>query len=401
MDTELSIQQVAQQTGLSIDTLRYYERIGLIEPVNRASSGHRRYRQKDLDWIGLLINLRETSMPIAQMIHFAQLHHQGPITATERLLILEQHQSSLEQQIQKLEQHSTVLQQKIARKKAHLAQQNTASHSAHASGLSDAETHVTSINEEKRSLSMEKNEGQVALISGASSGIGEATAWALAMRGIRVVVTARRANRLDALVKRIGQAGGQALALVADVTDEQQVQAMVRHAQEQWGQLDILVNNAGVMLLGPIAGADTEDWRRMISTNVLGLLYATHAVLPIMKAQGSGHIVNISSVAGRIARAGSGVYNVTKWGVGAFSEALRQECFQDHIRVTVIEPGMVETDLASHITNASAREGVLRRMQEITPLQSEDIANAIVYAVTQPAHVNVNEILIRPTEQDR
>jgi NADP-dependent 3-hydroxy acid dehydrogenase YdfG len=247
---------------------------------------------------------------------------------------------------------------------------------------------------------MENSEGPVALISGASSGIGEATAWALAAHGMRVVVAARRADRLEALVERIHQAGGQALALVTDITDELQVQAMVRRAQEHWGQLDILVNNAGLMLLGPIAGADTEDWRRMISTNLLGLLYATHAALPIMQAQGSGHIVNISSTAGRTARAGSGVYNATKWGVGALSEALRQECVSDHIRVTAIEPGMVETELASHITNASAREASLRRKRDITPLRSEDIANAIVYAVTQPPHVSVNEILVRPTEQE-
>ena len=248
---------------------------------------------------------------------------------------------------------------------------------------------------------MERNEGQVALVTGASSGIGEATARVLAGRGMRVAVAARRTDQLEALVERIGQEGGEAIALGVDVTDEQQVQAMVRRTRHQWGRLDILVNSAGLMLLGPIAGADTEDWRRMISTNVLGLLYATHAVLPIMKAQKSGHIVNISSLAGRIARAGSGVYNATKWGVGAFSEALRQECVGDHIRVTVIEPGVVETDLASHITNSAAREIALRRIQEITPLQREDIANAIVYAVTQPSHVNVNEILLRPTEQER
>lgn len=248
---------------------------------------------------------------------------------------------------------------------------------------------------------MERIEGRVALVTGASSGIGEATAWALAARGIRVAIAARRTDRLEALVERIGQAGGEAIALKADVTDEQQVLALVRRAQQQWGRLDILVNSAGLMLLGPIAGADMEDWRRMISTNLLGLLYATHAVLPAMKAQRSGHIVNISSVAGRIARAGSGVYNATKWGVGAFSEALRQECFQEHIRVTVIEPGVVDTDLASHITQPAARETALRRIQEIAPLQSEDIANAIVYAVTQPPHVNVNEILLRPTEQER
>lgn len=246
---------------------------------------------------------------------------------------------------------------------------------------------------------MEMNEGRVALVTGASSGIGEATAWALAKHGIRVVVAARRTDRLDALVERIGQAGGQAMALVADVTDEEQVQTMVDRIQERWGRLDILVNNAGVMLLGPIAEADTEDWRRMIQTNMLGLLYATHAVLPVMKAQKSGHIINISSVAGRIARAGSGVYNLTKWGVGAFSESLRQECVPDHIRVTVIEPGMVNTELTTHITHSAAKAAARQRLQDIEPLQSEDIANAIVYAVTQPEHVNVNEILIRPTSQ--
>lgn len=248
---------------------------------------------------------------------------------------------------------------------------------------------------------MERHEERVALVTGASSGIGEATAWVFAEHGMRVAVAARRTDRLEALVERIGQQGGEAMALTMDVTDEQQVQAMVRRTQHHWGRLDILVNSAGLMLLGPIAGAETEDWRRMISTNLLGLLYATHAVLPLMKAQKSGHIVNISSLAGRIARAGSGVYNATKWGVGAFSEALRQECVQDHIRVTVIEPGVVETDLASHITNPAAREIALRRIQDITPLQREDIANAIVYAVTQPSHVNVNEILLRPAEQER
>jgi NADP-dependent 3-hydroxy acid dehydrogenase YdfG len=248
---------------------------------------------------------------------------------------------------------------------------------------------------------MERNQDKVALITGASSGIGEATALALAAHGIRVAVAARRADRIEALAERIRAAGGQAVAAMADVTDEQQARAMVSHAHEQWGRLDILVNNAGLMLLGPIAEADTEDWRRMINTNLLGLLYTTHAALPIMKAQQRGHIVNISSVAGRVARAGSGVYNATKWGVGAFSEALRQECIPDHIRVTVIEPGMVDTELASHITHAAAKEGVRQRMQAITPLRSEDIANAILYAVTQPAHVDVNEMLIRPTEQDR
>src|SRR5262249_46281503 len=156
------------------------------------------------------------------------------------------------------------------------------------------------------------------------------------------------------------------------VTDESQVKNMVHQAHEHWGQFDVLINNAGLMLLGPIADADTEDWRRMVQTNLLGLFYATHAALPIMKAQGSGHIVNISSLAGRIARAGSAVYNATKWGVGAFSEALRQECVKDHIRVTIIEPGVVDTDLATHITNPQAREIALNRRRTMTPLQAED-----------------------------
>ncbi|MEP7288217.1 MAG: SDR family NAD(P)-dependent oxidoreductase [Chloroflexota bacterium] len=246
---------------------------------------------------------------------------------------------------------------------------------------------------------MERIEGQVALITGASSGIGEAAALALARRGIRTALVARRIDRLEALVDRIRQMGSEAIALKTDVTDDQQAHDAVSDVQQHWGRLDILVNSAGLMLLGTIDGADTEDWRRMISTNVLGLLYMTHAALPFMNAQGSGHIVNISSVAGRTARAGSGIYNVTKWGVVAFSEALRQECLQNHIRVTVIEPGVVATDLASHITQPVAREVALRRIEEITPLTSEDVANAIVYAITQPPHVNVNEILIRPTEQ--
>ncbi|MDQ6693943.1 MAG: SDR family NAD(P)-dependent oxidoreductase [Chloroflexota bacterium] len=248
---------------------------------------------------------------------------------------------------------------------------------------------------------MASNEEKVALITGASSGIGEATALALAAQGMRVVLAARRVERLDALAERIERAGGEAFCVTADVTQERETAEMVSRAREQWGRIDILVNNAGVMLLGPIDGADTEDWRRMVQTNLMGLLYATHRVLPVMKAQGSGHIVNISSVAGRIARAGSAVYNATKWGVVAFSEALRQECIESNIRVTVVEPGIVDTELGSHITHAPAREGLRKRIEEITPLRAEDIANAIVYAVAQPPHVNVNEILIRPTQQDR
>lgn len=244
-------------------------------------------------------------------------------------------------------------------------------------------------------------QGKVALITGASSGIGEASALSLAAEGARVAVVARRVERLQEVVRKIQQNGGQALPIVADVADEQQVAEMVKHVKNTLGRIDILVNNAGVMLLGQIDGANTEDWRRMVAINVMGLMYTTHAVLPLMKEQNRGHIINISSVAGRIARAGSGVYNVTKWGVVAFSEALRQESYKNNIRVTVIEPGAVATELTDHITDESARQKQSEWLQGLTPLESEDIAAAILYAVTQPERVNVNEILIRPTGQDR
>ncbi len=246
-----------------------------------------------------------------------------------------------------------------------------------------------------------KLNGKVALVTGASSGIGEATALALAAEGAYVAVAARRGGRLEELAKEIEDKGGQAMPIIADVADERQAHDMVNTAYGRWGRLDIVVNNAGVMLLGPIGGADTEDWRRMVSVNLLGLMYTTHAVLRVMKEQHRGHIINISSVAGRTARAGSGVYNATKWGVGAFSEALRQEVYQDNIRVTVIEPGAVATELTEHITNPEAKKETQEWVHSIKPLQSEDIAAAITYTVTQPEHVSVNEILIRPTQQGR
>lgn len=243
--------------------------------------------------------------------------------------------------------------------------------------------------------------GKVAIVTGASSGIGEATAIALAAAGAKVVIAARRGDRLQSLSQRIQQSGGEVIALTVDVADESQVRDLVAKTQNQWGRIDILVNNAGVMLLGMIDGANTEDWRRMMNINVLGLMYATHAVLPIMKSQGEGHIVNVSSVAGRVANAGSGVYNASKWAVNAFSEALRKEVYQNSIRVTIIEPGLVATELPQHITDSGAKERAAGFYGSLKNLESEDIAGAIVYAVTQPPHVNVNEILIRPTEQER
>lgn len=243
----------------------------------------------------------------------------------------------------------------------------------------------------------DKLAGKVALVTGASSGIGRATALALAGAGARVAAVARRADRLQSLVSDIGR--DTAVAVEADVTDEAAINRAVADVHARWGRLDVLVNNAGVMLLGPIENADTEDWRRMMDTNVLGLMYATHAALPIMRAQGSGDVVNISSTAGRTARAGVGAYNASKWAVNAFSEALRQECVPYHIRVTVIEPGIVATELREHITHAGAKADIERRAQSLTQLEPEDVAAAILYAVSQPAHVCVNEILMRPTEQ--
>ena len=246
-----------------------------------------------------------------------------------------------------------------------------------------------------------KLEGKVAIITGASSGIGEATAISLAAEGAKVVIAARRGERLEAVAKHITDNGGKALSVIADITDEVQVKKLVQTANAEFGRVDILVNNAGISFPGRIENADPSNWRKMIDINVLALMYTTHTVLPIFKAQKSGHIVNISSVAGRIARAGMAAYNVTKWGVNAFSEALRQEVYQDNIRVTIIEPGLVETEIDQHITDVVAKQEIAARRKAITPLQSEDIAAAILYAVSQPQHVNVNEILIRPTQQDR
>lgn len=242
--------------------------------------------------------------------------------------------------------------------------------------------------------------GKVALVTGASSGIGEATALALAREKMHVVVGGRRVERLTALVERITAAGGRAFAVRADVSIEAQARALVADAHSHFGGLDVLVNNSGVMLQGMIDGADTEEWRRMIGVNLLGLMYVTHATLPLMKAQGAGHIVNLSSVAGRIANPRVAVYAATKFGVCAFSEALRREVKQAGIRVTVVEPGIVATELAEHITDADAKAALKARISTLTPLESEDVAAAIVYALTQPARVNVNEILVRPTLQD-
>src|ERR671914_210400 len=184
---------------------------------------------------------------------------------------------------------------------------------------------------------------------------------------------------------RIGDDGGNAEVFACDVTDEEQARSFVEGANERLGRLDVLINNAGVMLLGPVDGADTEEWRRLVDVNLLGLLYCTHSALPIMREQGGGHIVNVSSVAGRQANLGSAVYNLTKWGVNGFSEGLRQEALHANIRVTVVEPGMTESELLDHNKNPMVLEAAKKMREQVgEPLASEDIAEGIVYAVTAP-----------------
>ena len=247
-------------------------------------------------------------------------------------------------------------------------------------------------------------DGRRVLITGASSGIGEATAEAIVAAGGSVVLGARRKDRLDDLAARLNDAGGdgRAVAIEADIADESQANALVERAAAELGGLDGLVNNAGVMLLGLVQGADTDDWRRMIDVNLLGLLYCTHAAVPVMRDGGGGDVVNVSSVAGRIAAMGSAVYNMTKWGVTGFSEALRQECAHIGVRVTCVEPGFVETELHGHNENPMVLERIEEAREQIGEvLEAADIASAIVYAMGQPSHVSLNEILVRPSRQTR
>jgi NADP-dependent 3-hydroxy acid dehydrogenase YdfG len=242
----------------------------------------------------------------------------------------------------------------------------------------------------------------VALVTGASSGIGEATARRLAGEGAAVALVARRADRLEGLASAIGEAGGTALVVVADVADPRAAQGAVERAVAELGRLDVLVNNAGVMLLGPAVGAPTEEWDRMLAVNLSGLLHCTHAALPhLLRAaddEGVADLVNISSTAGRVARAGAGVYNATKHGVGAFSEALRQEVTARRVRVSLVEPGAVDTELPDH-NRPEILAGLEQRFADIELLQAADIADAVAYVVTRPSHVAVNELLVRPTDQ--
>jgi NADP-dependent 3-hydroxy acid dehydrogenase YdfG len=249
-------------------------------------------------------------------------------------------------------------------------------------------------------------EGTVALVTGASSGIGAATARALAAQGASVALAARRADRLEQLSTEINAMNARTLVLDTDVTDPAQAEGAVERTVRELGRLDTVINNAGVMLLGPIENAPLEEWERMVKLNQLGALYIAHAALPhLLEAAASGprrvaDLVNVSSVAGRIARRNSGVYNLTKFGIGAFSESLRQEVTGRHVRVSLVEPGAVETELMNHL-RAEVREQAAQRFANVEVMQPEDIADAIVFVVTRPRRMAINEILVRPTEQEQ
>ena len=244
-------------------------------------------------------------------------------------------------------------------------------------------------------MSTENTARRIAVITGASSGIGEAAARALAADGHRVVLLARRLDRIEALADEIGDG---AVAIQADVTDRDSLAAAAQRVEAELGGADILINNAGVMLLGPFSAELSDDYRRMIETNLLGAITTTEVFLDQLLAGGGGDLVNLSSVAGRTARRGNAVYAATKWGINGWSESLRQQ-LQPHVRVIVIEPGAVATELTDHITHGETKSAV-QEMYEATSIAPEDIAEIITFAVSRPRTVSLNEILVRPTAQE-
>lgn len=243
-------------------------------------------------------------------------------------------------------------------------------------------------------MSTESTAGRVAVITGASSGIGEATARALAADGYRVALLARRADRIEALADELGDG---TIAIAGDVTDRDSLLAAARRVEHELGAADVLVNNAGVMLLAPFTSEQRAEQRQMIEVNLLGAMTATEVFLDQLRNGSGGDLVNISSVAGRTARAGNAVYAATKWGMNGWSEALRQE-LQPDVRVIVVEPGAVATELTDHITHGESKVGV-ERFYAATAITADDIAQIIAFAVSRPRRVSLNEILVRPTSQ--
>jgi NADP-dependent 3-hydroxy acid dehydrogenase YdfG len=254
-------------------------------------------------------------------------------------------------------------------------------------------------------MTSKKLSGTAALVTGASSGIGAATARQLAELGACVALVARRRDRLEDVAAEIDKAGGTALVVEADITDRTQAEGAVQQAVARFGRMDALVNNAGLMLLGPVVGADPEEWERMIAVNVQGMLYTTHAALPhLLQAADEGprrvaDIVNISSIAGRVAWKGYAAYNLTKFGVNGFTEALRQEVTQRHVRVGVLEPGGVATALGSHNDPQIRKEMIDPFYERTEVLAPEDIADGVAYMVTRPRHTAISELWIMPTDQ--
>jgi NADP-dependent 3-hydroxy acid dehydrogenase YdfG len=247
-------------------------------------------------------------------------------------------------------------------------------------------------------------DGTVALVTGASSGIGEATALALAAEGAAVALIARRTDRLTELQNRIAATGATATIVTADIADRSQAESAVQRAVTDLGRLDIVVNNAGLMRIGPAAESDPADWDDMLSVNVHGLLYVTRAALPhLIRAaadspRGVADVVNISSTAGRVARPGNAVYALTKFGVGAFSEAMRQEVLGQRVRVGLVEPGTVETEITAGLPPKD-QAALENRTAGMVKLEPTDIADAVVYMVTRDRRVAVNEMLVRAAEQ--
>ena len=242
---------------------------------------------------------------------------------------------------------------------------------------------------------------KVVVITGASSGIGHSTAKALAKKGAKIVAGARRLDRLETLKKEITDDGGEITICETDVTKKADCDNLVKQALDKYGTVDVLVNNAGLMPLSFVKSLKVDEWDRMIDVNIKGVLYCTAAVVPTMTEKKSGHIINISSVAGRVVFPSGSVYCATKHAVTAFSEGLRQEFSpRSNIRVTCIEPGVVETELLSTITDESL-QSFIETAKKTQGLKADDIANAILFAVQSPEHMNVNEILVRPTTQER